>query len=274
MPFISTIGGGSAQGFGRGGAQDESAISSIADLTSQVSWTIWPNGGNYESSFNNAADYYGSRCEITSGDGRIRHNRYEYSICTKFNARTDDTKAAIFQIYGYNSSETNFNNFYGGTNPGNLWGIGVGWNQTATDMYLTNSVYAKSSLTSGNGAYFVTGGTGDRTWSFYDGGAGHNGNGQTSTNREAQKAVNWAWGANEAARRMTYIVYASNHPFHAGKVRLFIGENLIHEFTSSPGTYDDVWMFSSHMYPDQQQSKFDAIDMKYRYATSAATINI
>ena len=208
MPIIQHLGTAYASG--------DVAISSIADLTSQVSWTIWPNGGNYTSSFNNATDYYGSRAEITSGDGRVRHNEYEYHIGTKFNARTDDTKAAIFQIYGYNSSENNFNNFYGGTDPGNLWGIGVGWNQVATDMFLTNSIYARSELTSGNGAYFVTGGTGNRTWSFYDGGASSNSQGQSSTNREAQKSVNWAWGANEAARRMTYIVYASNHPFHAG----------------------------------------------------------
>ena len=264
--------------FGAAGGGTDAAASSadyttVAGLTAGVSWTIWPNGGNYTGNFS-SSDYYGSRSEITSGDGRVRHNNYEYSIMTKFNARTDDTKTAVFQIYGYNASESNFNNFDGGTDPGNLWGIGVAWNQVATDMYQTNSIYARSELTSGNGAYFVTGGTGNKTWSFYDGGANSNGNGQSSTNRETSKSVNWAWGSSEADRRMTYIVYASNHPFHAGKVRLFIGETLIHEFTSSPGTNDNVWMFSSYMYPNNQQTKFDAIDMKFRYASTAAIIDI
>ena len=263
-------------GFGKaagGGGSSSGNYTTIAGLTAGMSWTIWPDGGDYTASFN-TTDYYGSRSEITSGDGRIRHNTHEYSMMTKFNARTDDTKTAVFQLHSYNASESNFNNFYGGTDPGNLWGIGVAWNQVATDMYQTNSVYAKSNLTSGNGAYFITGGTGNRTWSFYNGGSSTNANGQSSTNRETSKSVNWAWGSSEADRMMTYIVYASNHPFHAGKVRLFLGENLIHEFTSSPATYDNIWMFSSHMYPNGQQAKFDAIDMKFRYTSTAATINI
>ena len=69
-----------------------------------------------------------------------------------------------------------FDGFYGGTDPGNLWEYGCSGIRHI-NMYQTNSIYARSELNSGNGAYFVTGGTGNRTWSFYDGGANSNGNG-------------------------------------------------------------------------------------------------
>ena len=250
------------------------AISTIADLTSQASWTVWPNGGNYSGAYNDS-NYYGSRGEVAHGNGTIRHNSYEYGIYTKFNCRDDHTKTGVYQLYDFNSNQSNFDGFYGGTDPGNLWGMGVAWNQTATNMYQTNSIYARSELTSGNGAYFVTGGTGNRTWSFHDGGANSNANGQSSTNREAQKSVNWQWGANIAERRLTYIVYGSGSANHAGKVRLFRGENLVHEFTSSPGSsHSNVWMFSLYMYPNSQQGKWDNIDMKARYATFSAATSI
>ena len=272
-PLLGLQGSGGGLGFLAGG-EAGADYTTIAALTAGMSWTIWPDGGAYTSSFN-TSDYYGSRSEITSGDGRVRHNNYEYSLMTKFNARTDDTKTAIFQIYGYNASESNFNNFYGGTDPGNLWGIGVAWNQVATDMYQTNSIYARSELNSGNGAYFITGGTGNRTWSFYNGGANTNGNGQGSTNRETQKSVNWSWGSSTADRMLTYIVYGSGSTNHAGKVRLFRGENLVHEFASSPGsTHSNVWMFAMYMYPSNNQGKYDNIDMKARYATFPSTTNI
>lgn len=266
----STLG----QGFGSGGSGGGggSAISSIADLTSQASWTIFPNGGDYGGSYNDS-NYYGARSEIAHNNGTIRHNSYEYGMYTKFNCRDDHTKTGVYQIYDFNNNQSNFDGFYGGTDPGNLWGMGVAWNQTATDMFQTNSAYAKSTLTSGNGAYFITGGTGNRTWSFYDGGANSNGQGQSSTNREAQKTVNWEWGSSVADRRLTYIVYGSASNDHAGKVRLFRGENLVHEFTSSPGSsHSNVFMFSLYMYPNAMHGKWDDIDMKARYATfSAAT---
>ena len=152
--------------------------------------------------------------------------------------------------------------------------MGVAWNQTIC-MYQTNSIHARSDLSSGNGAYFVTGGTGSRTWSFYDGGAGSNSNGQGTNNRELAKTVNWSWGISTADRRLTYIVYGSGSANHAGKVRLFRGENLIHEFTSSPGsTHSNVWMFAMYCYPSNYQGKYDNIDMKARYATFSAATNI
>ena len=272
----STLGLGLAAPGSGGGGGGGSAISTIADLTSQASWTVWPNGGNYSGTYNDS-NYYGARSEVAHGNGTIRHNNYEYGMYSKFNARDDHSKTAVFQIYDYNNSQSNFNSFYGGTDPGNLWGLGVAWNQTATNMFQTNSAYARSELTSGNAAYFITGGTGNRTWSFYDGGANSNANGQSSTNREAQKTVNWQWGADVAERRLTYIVYGSGSANHASKVRLFRGENLVHEFTSSPGsTHSNVWMFSMYMYPNNQQGLWDNIDMKARYATfsAATTINI
>ena len=255
-------------------AVNEPSISSIADLTSQASWTIFPNGGNYTANFNDS-NYFGSRSEVAHGNGTIRHNNYEYGMYSKFNCRDDHTKTGVYQLYDFNSTQSNFDGFYGGTDPGNLWGMGVAWNQTATDMYQTNSAYARSELSSGNAAYFVTGGTGNRTWGFYDGGANSNANGQSSTNREAQKSVNWSWGSSVAERRLTYIVYGSGSTNHAGKVRLFRGENLVHEFTSSPGSsHSNVFMFSMYMYPNNQQGKWDNIDMKARYATFSAATNI
>lgn len=251
-----------------------SEISSINDLTSEASWTIWPNGGNYSGTYNDS-NYYGSRSQVAYSTGTILINTHEYGIYTKFNCRDDHTKTGVFQLYDFNSTQSNFDNFYGGTNPGNLFGMGVAWNQTATDMYQTNSIHARSQLTSGNGAYFVTGGTGSRTWSFYDGGANSNSNGQGSTNRETSKTVNWSWGSSVADRRLTYIVYGSGSANHAGKVRLFRGENLVHEFTSSPGsTHSNVWMYAMYCYPSNNQSKFDNIEMKARYATFPSTSNI
>ena len=106
-----------------------SAISTIADLTSQASWTVWPNGGNYTASYNDS-NYFGSRSEVAHGNGTIRHNSYEYAMHTKFNCRDNHTKTGVFQLYDFNSSESNFNSFYGGTDPGNFFGMGVAWNQT------------------------------------------------------------------------------------------------------------------------------------------------
>ena len=253
------------KGFGSGGGGGSSTITSIANLSSQASWINFPNGGNYSTTFSDS-NYYGARGTVVDTNGTIRHNSHEYGIYTKFNCRDHHTKTGVFQIYDFNSLQSNFDNFYGGTDPGNLWGMGVAWNQTATDMYQTNSIHARSELTSGNGAYFVTGGTGSRTWSFYDGGANSNSNGQGTTNREVAKTVNWSWGSSVADRRLTYIVYGSGSANHAGKVRLFRGENLVHEFTSSPGSsHGNVFMYSLYMYPSNQQGKFDDIDMKARY---------
>ena len=262
------------KGFGSGGGGGSSTITSIANLSSQASWINFPNGGNYSTTFSDS-NYYGARGTVVDTNGTIRHNSHEYGIYTKFNCRDHHTKTGVFQIYDFNSLQSNFDNFYGGTDPGNLWGMGVAWNQTATDMYQTNSIHARSELTSGNGAYFVTGGTGSRTWSFYDGGANSNSNGQGTTNREVAKTVNWSWGSSVADRRLTYIVYGSGSANHAGKVRLFRGENLVHEFTSSPGSsHGNVFMYSLYMYPSNQQGKFDDIDMKARYTSFDSTTSI
>ena len=53
------------------------AISTIADLTSQASWTVWPNGGNYTSSYNDS-NYFGSRSEVAHGNGTIRPVSYTH----------------------------------------------------------------------------------------------------------------------------------------------------------------------------------------------------
>ena len=38
--------------------------------------------------------------------------------------------------------------------------------------------------------------------------------------------------------------------------------------------HGDVWMFSLYMYPNNQQGKWDNIDMKARYATFSAATSI
>ena len=87
---LAAPGSGGSGGFG---------ITSISDLTSQASWTVWPNGGNYSASYNDS-NYYGARGEVAHGNGTIRHNNYEYGIYTKFHCRDDHTKTGVFQIYG------------------------------------------------------------------------------------------------------------------------------------------------------------------------------
>ena len=147
--------------------------------------------------------------------------------------------------------------------------MGLAWSQSATDMHQTNSIYARSELSSGNGAYFITNGTGSTTWSMYDGGANSNAQGQSSTNREDTESVNWAW----ANKQITFILYGNGtNSSYQNKIRLFCGDTLVHQFTSSPGTsHANVWMFSMYMYPNGKDSLFDDVDLKMRYSNTADT---
>jgi len=272
-PFVGLAGMGGRSSTLFGGNLLAPGYTSIEDINSGASWTVWPNGGNYDTGFN-SNEYYGARTTVNDGTGRVRHNRYEYMIATKFYARTSRFDTAVFQMYDTTTSSTNFNNFYGGTNPGNLYGMGVAWNQSPTAMWQTNSIHARNDMSSGNGAYFVTGGTGSRTWGFFDGGGDFNGNGQGSTNRETQSTINWSFGSSQADRQITFLVYPVNHPTYPSKVRVFVGENLAYQFASNPGTYDNIWMYSQYCYPDNSQGLFDNIQLKYRYATIPSTETI
>lgn len=244
-----------------------SSVTTIADVNSEVSWTAFPNGGNYTTSYNES-NYYGSRNEISGGNGRLRMNSYEYSLYTKFSCRSSSADTGVFQIHDYGGSLTNFNDFYGGTDPGNFFMMGLIWVDPTT-MYQTNSVHAKANLSAGDGVYMVTGGTGSRTWGWFNGGANSNANGQGSTNREAQTTVNWA---NE--EQLTILVYGDNHPTYANKIRMFHGENLAREWTQTiPDNKNNVYMLFGYGYPSSEQAKYDDLSPYVRYGSLSSSIN-
>ena len=253
----STLG----QGIGGG----TSSITTIADLNSEVDWATFPDGGNYTTQYNDS-NYYGSRGTISGGNGRLRMNSYEYSMYTKFSCRSASSRTGVFQIHDYGGSLTDFNNFDGGTDPGNFFMMGVIWVDPTT-MFQTNSVHAKASLSAGDGVYMVTGGTGSRTWGWFNGGANSNSNGQGSTNREAQTTVNWA---NE--EQLTILVYGDAHPVYPNKIRMFHGEALAREWTQTiPNNKDNVYMLFGYGYPNNQQGKYDDLSPYVRYGSLPAT---
>ncbi len=256
----STLG----QGIGGGGS---TSINTIADLNAEVDWTTFPDGGDINGQYNQTS-YYGSRSTISGGNGRLRMNSYEYSMYTKFSCRSSSIRTGVFQIHDYAGTLTNFNDFYGGTDPGNFFMMGVIWVDPTT-MYQTNSVHAKANLAAGDGVYMVTGGTGNRTWGWFNGGANSNANGQGSTNREAQTTINWA---NE--EQLTILVYGDAHPVYPNKIRMFHGEALAREWTQTiPNSKNDVYMLFGYGYPAGQNARYDNMQPLVRYGSVSSTTN-
>ncbi len=245
-----------------------SSVNTIADLNSQVdNWTAFPNGGNYTTSYSDS-NYYGARNEVSGGNGRFRANSYEYSLYTKFSCRLSSAHTGVFQIHDYGGTLTNFNDFYGGTDPGNFFMMGVIWVDPTT-MYQTNSVHAKTNLSAGDGVYMVSGGTGSRTWGWFNGGANSNANGQGSTNREAQTTVNWA-----NQEQLTILVYGDAHPTFPNKIRMFHGESLAREWTQTiPNNKDNVYMLFGYGYPSGLQGKYDDLHPLVRYGSLSNSVN-
>lgn len=256
----STLG----QGIGGGGS---SSITTIAGLNSEVDWNTFPDGGDINGSYNQT-NYYGARGTISGGNGRLRLNSYEYSMYTKFSIRSSSSRTGIFQIHDYAGTTTNFNDFYGGTDPGNFFMMGVIWVDHQT-MYQTNTVMARTNLGVGDGVYVVTGGTGSRSWGWYNGGAGSNANGQGGSHREAQTTVNWA-----NKEQLTILVYGDDHPTFPNKIRMFHGESLAREWTQTiPDNKGDVYMLFGYGYPAGANAKYDNLQALVRYGSVSATVN-
>ena len=262
----STLG----QGFGSGGGGSTGGITDIATLNTSASWAFLPDEDAYTSGGGQRTHYNGARYKVSGGNGTAQMNSYEYPMYGKADIRGgDNSKDVVFQLYSWGGNPSQFAT---GANDGNMFQMGVYWEASPNTDSLTNTLEATSAVSSGEAAYIVTDGYGQKLWGFYNGGSNNNSQAQGTTNREAQSSVNW-----QNQDQVTFVVYgsAARNASDNNTVKVFVGESLKHTFNSTVTAGRPVYTYLGGGYPNGMHTAWDSGLPRFRTASFVGgTINV
>jgi hypothetical protein len=263
----SDIGKGLSSG---GGSSSSGGISDIATLNTSASWAFLPDEDSYTLGGGQRTHYNGARHKVSGGNGTVQFNSYEYPMYGKADIRGgDDSKDVIFQLYGWGGDASQFAS---GSNDGNMFQMGLYWEASPNTDSLTNTLEATSAVSSGEAAYIVTDGYGQKLWGFYDGGSNNNSQAQGTTNREAQNSVNW-----QNSDQVTFVVYgdAARNSGDNNKVKVFLGEQRMYTFNATVTPGRPVYTYLGSGYPNGLHTAWDAALPRFRTASFVGgTINL
>ena len=237
--------------------------STITELNSMVSWTHLPNVDTYTGNSHQGTYYNGSRFRITSNIGLLEFYNYEYHFYGKFDIRDGDVNNDVFfQLYAFQNVPMDFNV---SSSAGNMFQMGVYWESSPNTDSLTNTLEATAAVANGDAAYFVTAGTGNKTWGWYTGGSSSNSEAQGTTNRETQTTVDWS------GESITFVVYGQNAGANSQKIKVYKANTLIHTFTTVTVTAGSpMYIYLGAGYPNGLATQYTDGQPKFRYGKLAA----
>ena len=234
------------------------SAANIDQLNLLVNWNFLPNYDNYNGTGFQATNYNGSKFRITNGNGTFEFNSYEYPCYGKFDIRGGDvSKDCFFQLYDFHGIAAQFNQ--SGSSNGNMFQMGLYWESSPNTDSLTNTLEATNAVSSGNAAYFVTSGYGNKNWSFYDGGGSSNDEAQSGTNREAVSTINWT------GEQITVVGYGENAGGNSRKVKIYQGNTLLRTMGATINSGRPLYIYVGAGYPNGLHSAWTNGKPKFRY---------
>ena len=237
----------------------------IAELDNFVSWSAIPDENFYNTNSHQGTYYNGTRFRIMYGTGTADAQSYEYPCYGKFDIRGGDTsKDSFFQLYAWQGTPANFTT---SATEGTLFQMGVYWESSPNTDFLTNTLEATNAVADGDAAYFVTSGYGTKTWSFYTGGSNSNSEVHGSQARDSQATRSWS------AADLTFVCYGDSSGSNSNKVKMFHGNTLWHEFSSTIGSGRPVYIYLGIGYPNNAGSAWNSGLPKFRYGNCASNVN-